>query len=53
MQLEEEKQLVEQALCSGTLGVAELTEKSIRLPQLERELDEKTLRWMELADLQQ
>ena len=53
MQLEEEKQLVEQALCSGTLGVAELTEKSIRLPQLERELDEKTVRWMELADLQQ
>ena len=53
MQLEEEKQLVEQALCSGTLGVAELTEKSIRLPQLERELDEKTLRWMELAGLQQ
>ena len=53
MQLEEETQLVEQALCSGTLGVAELTEKSIRLPQLERELDEKTLRWMELADLQQ
>ena len=53
IKLEEVKQLVEQALCSGTLGVAELTEKSIRLPQLERELDEKTLRWMELADLQQ
>ncbi|MGM9674724.1 MAG: ribosomal protection-like ABC-F family protein [Bacteroidaceae bacterium] len=53
MQLEEEKRAIEEALCSGTLGVAELTEKSIRLPQLDQELDEKTLRWMELADLQQ
>ena len=38
--LEEEKKEIEEALCSGTLSVDELTEKSKRLPQLQNELDE-------------
>ena len=40
--LEEEKKQIEEALCSGTLSVDELTEKSKRLPLLNGELDEKT-----------
>ena len=49
-QLEAEKKQIEEALCSGTLGVEELTEKSIRLPKLEKELDEKSMRWLELSE---
>ena len=41
--LEEEKKQIEEALCSGTLSVDELTEKSKRLPLLNDELDEKTM----------
>lgn len=46
------KELIEQQLCSGTLSVEELTEKSKRLPLLKEELDEKEMRWLELAELQ-
>lgn len=50
-QLEEEKQQLEEELCSGNLSVNELTEKSKRLPILKEELDELELRWLELAEL--
>ena len=50
-QLEEEKQKLEEELCSGNLSVDELTEKSKRLPILKDELDELELRWLELAEL--
>ena len=50
--LEAEKKAVEEALCSGTLGVAELTEKSKRLPLLNDELEEKTMRWLELSEIE-
>lgn len=50
-QLEEEKQQLEEELCSGNLSVDELTEKSKRLPILKDELDELELRWLELAEL--
>lgn len=50
--LEEEKKLIEEALCSGTLSVDELTEKSKRLPGLNDELDEKTIRWLELSEIE-
>lgn len=49
--LEEEKQQLEEELCSGNLSVDELTEKSKRLPILKDELDELELRWLELAEL--
>lgn len=50
--LEAEKAAIEAELCSGALSVEELTEKSKRLPQLNDELDEKTLRWMELSEIE-
>ncbi len=50
-QLEEERRLLEEALCSGALSVAELTEKSKRLPVLQEELDEKSMRWLELSEI--
>ncbi len=50
--LEEEKKQIEESLCSGELSVDELTEKSKRLPQLETELDEKTMRWLELSEIE-
>ncbi len=50
--LEQEKKQIEEALCSGTLKVDELTEKSKRLPVLNDELEEKTLRWMELSEIE-
>mgnify|MGYP002624512403 CR=1 FL=1 len=49
--LEEEQHQLEQSLCSGTLSVDELTEKSKRLPQLKEELDEKSMRWLELSEI--
>ncbi len=50
--LEEEKKIIEEALCSGTLSVDELTEKSKRLPLLNDELDEKSMRWLELSEIE-
>ncbi len=49
--LEAEQKQLEEALCSGTLSVDELTEKSKRLPLIKDELDEKEMRWLELADI--
>ena len=49
--LEQEKRELEAALCSGTLSVEEITAKSRRLPQLEAELDEKSMRWLELSEI--
>ena len=51
-ELEAEKKAIEDALCSGTLGVDELTEKSKRLPLLNDELDEKSMRWLELSEIE-
>ena len=49
--LEAEQRQLEEALCSGTLSIDELTEKSKRLPLLKDELDEKSLRWLELSEI--
>ncbi len=49
--LEAEKAELEKALCSGTLTVAELTEKSKRLPLLQDELDAAEMRWLELSEI--
>ena len=46
--LTDEQKKLEEALCSGTLSVEELTEKSKRLPEIKDELDEKEMRWLEL-----
>ena len=46
-----EQKLLETQLCSGQLSVEELTEKSKRLPKLKDELDEKSMRWLELSEI--
>ena len=50
--LEQEQHQLEEALCSGTLSIDELTAKSKRLPLLKDELDEKSLRWLELSEIE-
>lgn len=50
--LETEKKELEEALCSGTLNAQELTEKSKRLPSLCEELDTKSMRWLELSEIE-
>ena len=50
--LEAEQKQLEEALCSGTLSIDDLTEKSKRLPLLKDELDEKSMRWLELSEIE-
>ena len=50
--LEEEKKTIETNLCSGTLSIEELTLQSKRLPGINENLDEKTLRWLELSEIE-
>ena len=50
--LEEEKKKIEEALCGGTTSVDEITAMSKRLPQLNEELDEKSMRWLELSEIE-
>ena len=50
--LENEQKALEEALCSGQLSVEELTEKSKRLPEIKDEIDEKEMRWLELAEIE-
>lgn len=50
--LEAEQKLIEEQLCSGTLSVDELTEKSKRLPLIKDELEEKEMRWLELSEIE-
>ena len=47
-----EQKKLEEELCSGTLSVEELTEKSKRLPEIKDELDEKEMRWLELSEME-
>ncbi len=50
--LEAEQRQIEEALCGGTTSVEEITEKSKRLPVLKDELDEKSMRWLELSEIE-
>ena len=49
--LEQEQKEIEEALCSGTLSIDELTEKSKRLPEIKYALEEKEMRWLELSEI--
>ena len=49
--LETEKKQIEEALCGGTTSVDEITAMSKRLPMLNDELDEKSMRWLELSEV--
>ena len=50
--LEAEKKQIEEALSSGTLSVDDITKMSKRLPLLTDELDEKSMRWLELSEIE-
>ena len=50
--LEQEQHQLEEALCIGNLSIDQLTEMSKRLPLLKDELDEKSLRWLELSEIE-
>lgn len=49
-ELEAEQKALEEALCCGTLSVEQLTEKSVRLHHVKDEIDEKSMRWLELSE---
>ena len=49
--LEAEQAEIEAQLSSGALSVDEITEKSKRLPILKDELNEKSMRWLELSEI--
>ena len=49
--LEQEQKEIEEALCSGTLSIDELTEKSKRLSEIKDALEEKEMRWLELSEI--
>ena len=51
-ELEAEKKQIEEALCGGTTSVDEITSMSKRLPLLNGELDEKSMRWLELSEIE-
>ncbi len=48
--LNKEKEDLEKYLESGDFNLEELTEKSKRLPKLEKIIDEKEMRWLELSE---
>ena len=49
--LETEKKQIEEALCGAVTSVDEITAMSKRLPVLNDELDEKSMRWLELSEI--
>ena len=48
--LEQEQKQIEEALCGQVTDVEELTRMSKRLPLLKDELEEKSMRWLELSE---
>ena len=50
-ELENEQKQIEEELCSGTLSIEQLTEKSKRLPIIKESLEEKEMRWLELSEI--
>ena len=49
--LENEQKKIEEQLCSGNISIEKLTEMSKRLSVLKEEIDEKSMRWLELSDI--
>ena len=50
-EIEKEQKQIEEELCSGTLSIEQLTEKSKRLPIIKESLEEKEMRWLELSEI--
>ena len=51
-ELENEKADIEAALSSGTLSTQEIIDLSKRLPVVNDLLDEKSMRWLELSEIE-
>ena len=51
--LEEEKEKLESELASGSLEVEQITEFSIRLAEVNDDLDEKSMRWLVLSEIEE
>ena len=49
--LEKEKEILSEALSSGSLTNEELIQKGERLGELVNQIEEFTLRWLELSEL--
>ena len=49
--LESEKKEIETLLCGADVSVDKITEMAKRLPLLNEELDEKSMRWLELSEI--
>lgn len=49
--LEQEKKNIEAELSSGNLAIDDLTRKSERIAVLINQIDEKTMRWLELSEI--
>ena len=50
--LEAEQKQIEEALCGVVTSVEEITAMSKRLPVLKDELEEKSMRWLELSEIE-
>lgn len=50
--LEHEQKQLEEALGSGTLSIDDINTKSIRFAKLKDEIDEKSMRWLELSEVE-
>lgn len=50
--LEAEKKLMEKELSSGNISTDRIIQYSKRLPVLEEELDVKSMRWLELSEIE-
>ena len=50
--LEQEKAEIEAALSSGTISTQEIIDMSKRLPVVNEQLDEKSMRWLELSEIE-
>jgi ATP-binding cassette subfamily F protein uup len=51
-ELEQEKRDIEAALCGGVSDVDEITRLSKRLPEVNDQIDEKSMRWLELSEME-
>lgn len=51
-ELEAEREQTEKLLCSGTLSIDELTNKSKRLSAIKEAIDIKEMRWLELSEIE-
>jgi ATP-binding cassette subfamily F protein uup len=52
-ELSKEKEMITEKLNSGTVPFEELQKLSLRMGELNQQLDEKEMRWLELSEINQ